>query len=458
MKPPAAVHLSLIDSRGPEVEARAVYSAAMLAIGMSFVLSARAGEGEASTARLESSAPAIGWTLDFTPTSCVVREDATARPALEACAGMRKVRLRLLARQDAVEDEVTLVDPWHWPLDAESWPLLAAFVLPHDGTIARLQPKSGRLELDRLFERLGSHATIDYQEPQVMRTRQGAAVQALRPPWRLISDLARLRGAGSCLDLSLLAAGLLESSGRMPLLLFVLDDEGYPRHAMIACWREPGRRFRPILRGGALLESIRARAIEVMDLVPVCVGRARRPEAGRAEAARWIESAHELLSVDIVALRPPHGSITPFELALDSEVAAAIALAERHAFEGGDAKIESAHLLRALLRADSALSRQLAGALEGELGIDPHASAPGDATNSLAPERTRGFGRCLVEARDLARTAGSTVVREVDLWWAVLGTKSASVERLLAARPGARHRLIEQLSAISPPVRPESES
>ena len=248
MNHPTSLHFSLAGVSGLELETRGVYSAAMLASGLPFVLEGKVRDGKPMSARLEFVGPPAGWSLDLTSTGCVAREDSLLRSTLEACAGMRQTPLRLIARHEEVEGEVLLTDPWHWPLDHDCWPLLAAFVLPHDGAVARLKADLGArpMSLESVFALFANFATIEHHDPEVVRTRSGTALQLIRPPWRLLSDLGRLRGAGTCLDLALFAAALLESSGRAPLLLFALDDDGYPCHAMIACWREMGQRYRPI--------------------------------------------------------------------------------------------------------------------------------------------------------------------------------------------------------------------
>lgn len=462
MKPAPLVWLRLETVSGVEIGLRPAYSAVMLAAGLPLVVEIRAAADTPTiSARLEAVGVPLGWTLDISGSNCRTREDSSLRPALEALVGMRSVPMRLLARGECQEAEITLVGPWCWLLESDAWPLIASFVLPHDGIVSRLRADlrgetRGLRAVHEVFER---RTELAYAGPQMLRTASGVSFQVVRPPWIVFRDLPRAAGAGHCLDLSLLAAGVLEASGQFPLVLFVLDDQGYPIHALIGRWRDGGRRYRPLLRGEDLRSLLRTGSIETIDMVPVCRDRAGCFEDAAAGAMLWIEQAADLLAVDILALRPPHGAIAPFELTSDSIVLAAIAEAEPIAREFGSATVETSHLLCALWRSGG----EIAAELLLRTGSDREQEieccrAPSPARSSPAAlERTRGFQRCLAEAGEMARTAGSTIVREADLWWAVLGGRSVSLERVFAGRPGKRRTLLRALSEISPPVRPESE-
>lgn len=388
--------------------------------------------------------------------------DPTLRPALEALTGSRRTLVRLTMGHSIAETEITLHDAWRWPLLAESWPLVASYVLPHDGVVLRLLAEAragGTLPpLEALYEVLRGRRQIVWTPPAITRTTEGVTLQILRPPWRLLSDVQNWRGQGSCLDLSLLLAGGLEAAGEAPLVVFLLDGSGFPEHALVGIWRDGGHRFRPLLRGAELKALVAEGLIRAVEATHLCADRERAFRDAQDHAKKQIAGATAVIAVDITALRPPHGRMTPYETSFDSTVLAAVAEAEIIASEMGSPLLETLHLFYGLWASGGSLSPALAKAAGCSCDEILLWSKAVMRTHSRPSPRgrTRGFERCLADARENARSLGASLVREEDLWWAVLGGASTSVDRVFKDRPGVKASLLDTLSSLCPPSRPDS--
>jgi hypothetical protein len=447
-------------NRRLEVGIQPVYSAAMHHAGMHLPVEVSIEPPiKRIHARLEIDSLHVGWSIGGTGAAPAISADSALRPALEAITGSRRATVRLTMARSVAEVEITMHEAWRWPLLPEAWPMIAAYVLPHDGIVLRLladaRAHGPHLPLDGLYGVLHGHRAIDWAPPALERTAEGITLQVLRPPWRIAGEG---RGQASCLDLSLWVAGALEAAGESPLILFILDRSGFPEHAMVGNWRDGGQHFRPILRAAELKGWIEQGRIDLIDATYACTDPRRDFRNARERARELTAKAVDVVAVDITALRPPHGHISPYETMFDSAVVGAIAEAEIVAGEMGSTILETLHLFYGLWMSRGAVSEQLAAASRvsrDEILLWSRAAMK----QRLKPGprgRTRGFEGCLAAARENARSLGSTVVREEDLWWALLSGGSASLDRVFKERTGVRDALLSALAEISPPSRPES--
>lgn len=442
-----------------------VYSASMLHARIPLAATGSAGVGPAGKsvhARLEIVSLHAGWSIDGNPSAPAMAADSALRTALESVTGACRASVRLTMGRSAAETEISLHEAWHWPLLSSAWPMIAAYVLPNDGVVLRLladaRARGTHAPLRDAYEVLREQRRITWSPPAVTRTREGITLQILRPPWRLLNDLDRLRGQASCIDLSLLIAGELEAAGEAPLVALLLDSSGYPEHALVGAWRGGGRHFRPILRGPDVKTLIAHEGIEFVDGTHACVDRSAGFGEACAIALNALADAAEIVAIDVTALRPPHGRVTPCETAFDATVSGAVAGAEVVADEMGTCVLETLHLLHGLWAAGGPVSLQLverSGYSLDEILLWSRA-AMGRRTRRGPRARTRGFERCLADARENARSQGTTVVREQDLWWAILTSGSASLECVFKSHPAIKASLLTALAEISPPSRPES--
>lgn len=473
--------LAMPGDPGLEVEVRRVYSSALQHLGIPFVSSAGAKSATphaARSAQISVDGLTPTWKIVFpqmgSEGEVELKGESPIHPGLDSLVGVRAATVRLVNDDGVTTTETALVEPWHWPLHAGTWPLLAAFVLPTDGVVRSVvagalqragaqvagcvvpAPASNSLEF--LFEYLRDQWEISLSIPEVTWAGNGVPLQILRAPHRVLFDLARERGAGTCLDLTLLFAGCLEASSQAPLLLFRLDPDGMPLHAWVAIWVDQARRYRPLLGDVDVRRRIRKGEMVAVETTRVCRGQTTSVLEAMEEARRNIDESGRVVAVDVLALRPPYGTVRPLEQAYDPIVLAAMDIAEGLARTIGTSVLQTLHLFAGALSVEGAFvghllseakleREQLLAACRKQLEQTPRSKGTG---------RTRGYDRCLADARENARSQSSSVVRESDLWWALLTGGGKSVESLLRGLPEAKGRLISSLARIAPSSRPES--
>lgn len=490
---PSLVWLSPLPDGRVRVAVRRVYSAVLEHAGLPFIASAvvPTARGERPTrAELRLEGERVSWTIEpADPTEvgrpqagrceATVRASGSLRSVLDRVGGTRRVRVELSAGGPTAAAEVLLVEPWRWAWLPETTPLLACLVLPNDGIVRQVAAGARRAGSARksspdadadapaaLFEHLREDFRIDYAAPSIERA-PGAMpghdafalpLQALRPPHRVIVDLATGRGEAGCLDLTLLLCGCLEATAHAPLIVLFPDAHGFPEHALLGFWRDRAQRFRPVLEGDSLRQACLSREIGFLETTRVCRDRAASVEDARAEATASVTEAGRVVAIDVRALRPPFGAVAPFEVAYDAAVLAAVDGSERIPGPAGTAVVETLHLFLGLVEADGLVGARLfeeSGASRAAL-VDACHAALERRPSAERRGRTRGYERCLADARENARSQGSTVVRESDLWWAVLTSPSKSLSAAFDRDPAARARLLVALARIAPPARPSS--
>jgi very-short-patch-repair endonuclease len=200
-----------------------------------------------------------------------------------------------------------------WPGLAVMPALLAAFVQPNHPGIASL---AGEVAAE-LQQRTGSSALDGYQRGDAARVRTMLAAafdvlarrgivyvtpppsfeqhgQKVRTPEQVLGE--RL---GTCLDLALLYAALLEHIGLQPL---VAIEQG---HAFVGCWLQPGST--PEVEVGSAVELRKRCDLGVLAFVEctaLCSSGARRFDAAVAEARRRLAAdADFLVAIDVGAAR-----------------------------------------------------------------------------------------------------------------------------------------------------------
>ncbi len=279
--------------------------------GLQIEIAMRPGGLSPHVVRVAAIAPGATFALDRID----LRLDATAlanqleRQRAELVVTVRRADEVLTT----VSEDVTLLAYNEWPGLAVLPPLLAAFVSPNHPAVApllqavadRLQAATGSRALDgyhsgdparaRLMLAAVHEAVvalgITYVYPPPSFEQQG---QKVRTPEQVLGD--RL---GTCLDLALLYAGLLEHVGLHPLLVL---QQG---HAFVGVWLTPGST--PEATFGPAVE-LRKRcdlgAIAVLETTLACAGNAR-PFAAAVAAGRaqLDDDAAFQLAIDVHAAR-----------------------------------------------------------------------------------------------------------------------------------------------------------
>lgn len=145
-----------------------------------------------------------------------------------------------------------------WSLLAEHRAHLAGFVLPTHPAVMEIaweatagleQTASSDTVLRRLHDYFASTWHLDYRlEPMSWAgspTSDEPPFQRVRLPDVVLADNATKVGSGTCLDLALLFAGLLEAFHLQPLLAIV--ERRQSRHALVGCWKRRRRNLEPVL-------------------------------------------------------------------------------------------------------------------------------------------------------------------------------------------------------------------
>jgi hypothetical protein len=393
------------------------------------------------------------------------RRDGSLRSHLDTVAGTQSVGVTLECAGREVSAQVVFTEPWRWGWTGGLLSPLAALVLPNDGIVRQLAhaarkggPPGDPAIPKALLQTLQDPFRIDYAEPTMESIPDLPPLQRLRAPHRVVFDIRTGRGEANCIDLVLLLAGVLEAAGHAPILIFLSDAAGRPAHAILGWWRDRSRRFRPELDVDDLRRRVASGEVDLLETTRACSGRTASYSQAREEARARLSGALSATGVDVLANRPPIGALPPFETAFDAAVLAAVELSESAARGAGSTVVETLHLLTGLLRAGGPIAERLLAAAR----LDRDALADLCAEEAVArvrtdrAGRTRGYQRCLDDARANAQSQGSTVVRESDVWWAALLGGSGSLAGVDRRQPEARRKLLAALEEIVPSSRPGS--
>ena len=375
--------------------------------------------------------------------------------------------------------EVALLSAWQWPLARYARTAAAAYVLPNDGIVrdilsgalagSGLPGRSGlsaeewsRGILRALYGYVRDTYRIVYSEPIVVETRWSPGYQFVRPPHRMILAPRDRAGEGTCFDLSLLLAGCLEGAGLAPVLILSGALTEVPSHALVGCWSCGRHQNRPLIaEGPTVLSWIRRGELLVVESTGVCGGdRSLEFDESMARALEYLTRLPALHLIDVLALRPPIGRVGPLEQALDPVVLRSYREAAAAAVSFQTPVLETIHLLYGIIQAEGELTSRL---LEG-CGV-ASADVLGGIAQRLSrkrkgvrPGKTITYEHSMAAARENALVQGSTVVREQDLWWALLGAQSQSIDRVFEHLGTSRAALIRELSLFVPPPGPVSAS
>ena len=132
--------------------------------------------------------------------------------------------------------------------EAPHWMLLAGFVLPNHPVVVRLASgvAGGSADPRQLLQQLYQHLATDWSlEYRFEPASPDANTQKIRLPHQILAEPQGWRGAGTCLDLAILIAAVLEHSGLQPLIAIAGPPEA--RHALVGVWRRNGPRLEPII-------------------------------------------------------------------------------------------------------------------------------------------------------------------------------------------------------------------
>jgi hypothetical protein len=338
-----------------------------------------------------------------------------------------------------------VVGPWDWPQEAMCLSTIAAYLCPRhsmveaivreaeaslnghtfDGLLRAGRDDAERLCLQALYDGL-ARRQVHYIEPQ-LHDLPGMAVryQTLRLPHDVIPPVGP--GHGTCLDLTLVLAACLERAGLSPVVIFVGSQPDAPQHCFAGCWLGSTPGLEPVLIGADKLRpKVPADLLVVETTEATLRGNAQK---GPIEFEGAMQSAQECLAkaawacaVNIRALRPPYGSITPLDFSFDPIVEKAYAAAEELARQKHSPLLELTHLIGGILETSGEVTQWLFQ----QLNADPARKRSElrellrEGGFSGKPAPTRNYLDCQELARRLAWQRGSPNVGEMDLLWACL--------------------------------------
>jgi hypothetical protein len=388
-----------------------------------------------------------------------------------------KLRVRLGDRE--VARTMLVLSAWQWPVFSAARIALAAFVLKHDGIVRSVLSEAssrGKGEstgsssgapgrrartataVEHLFGYLSEDYSISYAHPLATRHEIGVTYQSLRPPYRVLHNRRDRVGEGSCIDLTLLLAGCLEGLNLAPLVVLVGEVEGAPTHALLGAWRNARAGFRPLIRDRqSLRRAVERQELLVLETTGVCGGDRRLTyEEALQRGGEIIRKASAFHALDVAALRPPAGRILPMETPMDPVVLRAYAEATDLGRRLRTRVFETLHLLYGIVVSGGPVTGRLLSESETTAEVISEAVA---AHLALRPKdgprtQTAGYDRCISGATETARSQGSTVVRECDLWWALLWNRSRAVGEVLREAGCPSEHLVEILDVICPQSRP----
>jgi|GEM_PF-1725481 len=354
----------------------------------------------------------------------------------------------------SVAKEITILGFWDWSYEPAARRTIAAFVSPRHPFVERavveargsLQRIAGRdsfgevlrsdrgdpesLILEALYDSLAANHDVHWLPPESAGfSGRGMTHQTVRPPHRMFPGGFGREAQGTCLDLAVFIAGCLEKVQLCPVLVFVGDVSGcggtIPRHVLAGCWVGTVPGGRPVLSEA---ESIRREVsrgnlllVESTGLTADTGTRLSFAEA-RDAALSQVGDAERLCLVDIMALRPPFGVITPMEAPLDPEVGWAFDAARALSRSKQRELIETTHLFFGVLTVGGPVIRALFERLPVDRGMVCSRLSDQIQARSFQgePVPTRNYHECRRLAETLAREAGVLTVREQDLLWALL--------------------------------------
>lgn len=343
----------------------------------------------------------------------------------------------------------------YWVLAHNDWSYaddhrlsLAAFVLPNHPLIAEVALDVARAGSDdpeailaAVYEHFAERWRLEYQyEPRHWHTTS----QKIRLPHQVLLQPERRLGQGTCIDLALLIAAVLEHLG-LQAVIAVLELEAW-RHAVVGCRRTPDAGLEPLLLDrGRLLD-------DVVWIEPTGCTRdleARLPFAEARAAAQAVLAEKPLVfGLDVAAARAE--GLTPLPLAGEPRWGAsggAVLAAADAAAQSAGAPLGTIPLLIGLLRASRGRTRELLAEALGTL--EGSAVALQAALATQAGQRpSASYGSVLGHARSLARGDDSPFVLEVHLLRALLEIPSESLDRALDRLDTDRVSLLHALRPL----------
>lgn len=339
--------------------------------------------------------------------------------------------------------EVQVLGIWSWSYDKEARSTLAAFVCPQNTAIQRtvrgaeaklnsekgvssflelLQSRRGdrvKVIFQRLYDYLREDCELRWCPPEGSRH-----YQRIKPPQEILDNPGGPdKGQATCIDLALLIAGCLENAGLYPVVILTAGDDANPRHALVGCWLGSTSGGASVVDNkGSIRKDVDTGTLLVAESTGVASVEMTRPDGltfadAHSSAQDQINRASWLCAIDIMALRPEDGIITPIDCPREATVERAYQESERLARSKGRTVVETKFLFYGCLKANGKViqswSRQMGinteDLCEGIDRLTSRESSSGELVLSTI------YADCQRLAEDIAWWSRSAYVREQDL-------------------------------------------
>jgi hypothetical protein len=370
---------------------------------------------------------------------------------LEFCSAPRRAELRVRIHPGPSVDvtrEIAVLPGWSWSYQHGSVWTLAAFVSPEHALIEKIarqaherlrsqvnlpslkalvhseRKDAARLVFEALYQYLKEDCVLHWCPPEATQ-----GYQNIKPLHRILSlSAAGPEGEATCIDLALLIAGCLENAGLLPVIVLTGRDNEPPSHALAGCWTGSLPTGRAMIRER---EFLRRQTQEGNLLLIECTAFVEGPDTGggKLDFVQAMRSAEtqltkepEVCAIDVGALRPPYGLVTPMNCPLAPVVKRAFLEAKQLARDKRRELVETIFLLYGCLTARGEILLWLFQ----EAGLDPDEIRTGIAdligvkSFSGEPSATQRYRECQHWARQIASLAGAASIDEPHLLWALL--------------------------------------
>ena len=265
----------------------------------------------------------------------------------------------------------------------------------------------------------------------------GSKYQMLRPPHLMIPRPFEKEGEGTCIDLALLLASVLENLHLQPVIVLVKESDVL-QHALLGLWPEVSSRFEPIIisheRFRECLEKEKLILLETTGLTDRFSPKLSYEEA-KSKAEAELDGEKFLFALDIAACRQ---TVTPIEFPMSPEVIGVLRKARKLALGSGGGKkeslLETKHLLLALLlKRGEDIDKILkdAGADLSRIEDLLKELLPARGLEGFSLRSTINYRRAIEDSCIIAGDCGEIFVEERHLFYALLLSQSEVTDRVL---------------------------
>lgn len=369
-----------------------------------------------------------------------------------------------------IEKEIKILAQNEWSLEEFSYhrTSLASFVLPEHPAIEQITADlRSSLKPNKFINQTSLSETLNIIYDYFQRNWDIVYVdepcsfekkfQKMRLPHQVLLDWDSKKGKGTCIDLALLFASCLENLGFYPVLLMFEIKSGL-WHTIVGCWKKRRVTFEPLITKKTIIEK-ELELIEQTGFAKGFVTKNNEPikltfEESCQKASKTFGEKKFIFALDIGAARKC--KILPLPFAGRPQESAVVRntykktreLAEEIGELTGYKVYTCPHILLALLLVGDGFTRKVFE--EAGLDLDKSKAILLKGIKKVKlenkmekPKPGPHFEPLRIQAEILAKQEGSPVILEKHLLFALLGTKSAALDKAIKTLETCREILKE---------------